>query len=175
MASTKNINQVKEITQNINDAQAVYLIEYQGLNANQFNELRRQIRQNGGYLQVTKNTLFTIALRDSEQKISLERNTLSDTTATLYATDDVVKPLKALLNYSKSNELPKLKTGFYQGQQLNEARLQALSELPEPIVLMGQLVGMLNSPIQRLVGSLNSPMQKIAIALSEIKKQKETQ
>lgn len=172
MPSTKNNTQVKQITETINQAQAIFLVDYQGITANQFNDLRTTVRKAGGNLQVTKNTLFTVALRQSQQNVNLNKSDLSHSTAALFCNNDVVNPLKSLVKYSKDNNLPTLKLGIYQKQILNVDRIDQLSNLPDQQVLIGQVVGLLNSPLQRMVSSLNAPIQKLAIALNEIAKQK---
>lgn len=174
MPTQQSVDKVGQIKDQINDSVAVYLMEYHGLDANTFNALRKEIRAKGGQITVVKNTLFQIAMSQSEQGVRLPKKTLSDSSAALFASEDAVGPLKAIVDYAKENDdLPKLKIGFMDGKTLDEAQLKQLSDLPGIDQLRGQVVGMLNSPIQRLVGSLNGNLQKLVIALSEIQKQKE--
>lgn len=176
MTNQKNISQVQDITKRLNEAQAVYLVDYQGLPVNDLNELRNQIRQVNGELAVVKNTLFLRALRavdeKSELKVDNPKLELQGTTAALYADDDQVEPLKVTVKYAKDHELPKLKAGILNHRILNTEDVIKLSKLPGLTELRGQMVGMLQSPISRLVFGLKGNLQKLVIALSEIQKQK---
>jgi len=174
MSRQQNIDKVGKIKDQINQSAAVYLMEYHGLDASTFNELRKEIRAKGGQITVVKNTLFQIAMSQSEQAIRLPKKSLRDSSAALFADEDVVGPLKAIVDYAKENDdVPKLKIGFMDGKTLDEAQLKQLSSLPGVDQLRAQVVSMLASPMQRLVGSLNGNLQKLVIALSEIQKQKE--
>lgn len=171
MPNSKNQTELQEILAAINEAKAVFLVNYQGLPATQLNDLRRQIRGQQAYMRVVKNTLFSIALQRSTQNIQVDFSDIANTSAAIF-TQDPVTPIKTVIKFGKDSNLPSLKVGFYQGRILSKDQLTRLSELPDQKVLQGQVVGMIASPLSRMVGSLNSPLQKLVIALSEIQKQK---
>jgi len=171
MPNQRNKQQVKQLTQELNQAQAAFLLEYQGLSANDLNQLRREIRHAQGKLQVSKNRLIMLAARRA-WGVEIDRQQLTQTTAVLFAYQDPVLPLKAAVKFAKDHKLPKIKLGLFQKQLLTAQQTERLAKLPDTPVLQGQVVGMLASPLSRLVGSLQANLQKLVIALSEIEKQK---
>ena len=56
MPSTKNINQVEELTDKLSRAKAVYITEYLGLNVDDITKLRKEFHSNDVEFKVTKNT-----------------------------------------------------------------------------------------------------------------------
>ncbi len=98
MANQKNITQVESIITNLKDAKAVYLVDHQGLTANQMNQLRHLIDATEAHLQIVKNTLFLRALREVQSDINTETFELAGTTAALYANQDPVAPVKVIIN-----------------------------------------------------------------------------
>jgi large subunit ribosomal protein L10 len=61
-AKRENIEEIKE---KINNAQAVVLVDYRGLNVEQLTELRRKYRDAGVEYKVYKNTMMRFAFKDS--------------------------------------------------------------------------------------------------------------
>jgi len=187
MPNQKNVDQVKEITEQLNKSKAVYLVDYQGLGVNDFNQLRNQIREVGGQMVVVKNTLFNRALQaaDKEAEVKIHSTVsgqiaeqhidLNGATAALYATEDQLQPLKVVVKYAKAHdELPTLKLGLLNGRLLNTEEVSRLADLPGQDQLRAQVVGMLAGPLSRLVGSLQSNLRGIAIVLNEIRKSKDS-
>src|SRR3989344_6632912 len=134
MPSQRNIDLLHQITDHLQSAQAVYLLDHQGLSVNDLTELRAQIRETGGQLVVVKNTLFQRALNqisaDHPCSLHLQLATknlqLSGTTSALFvlqkdlsdetlakveasAKSDQLQPLKVVVKYAKTHELPSFK------------------------------------------------------------------
>ena len=172
MPNSKNITQVESIITNLRGAKAVYLVDHQGLTANQMNQLRHLIDATEANLQIVKNTLFLRALREVQPDINTESFELSGTTAALYANQDPVAPVKVIVKFTKDHQLPTIKLGLLDHRVLTADQVDQLSKLPGIDVLRGQVVGMLASPLSRLVGSLNSTLSKIVLVLDQIRLQK---
>ena len=62
MVNQTKIFAVQDLTEKLKAAKAVALIDYQGLTAEQIAELRRKVKEAGGFIQVVKNTLISRAL-----------------------------------------------------------------------------------------------------------------
>ena len=63
MPSTKNVDALAQIKEDLADVQAVWVVDYRGLTVKEAQELRRNIREAGAVMKVYKNTLMHIALR----------------------------------------------------------------------------------------------------------------
>ena len=68
MPSTKNINQVEELTDKLSRAKAVYITEYLGLNVDDITRLRKEFHSNDVEFKVTKNTLLKLAAEKNNLK-----------------------------------------------------------------------------------------------------------
>ena len=66
-------NYVSSLKESLNNNEAMMIYHYQGLNVNQLDDLRNQMREAGALLKVTKNRITKIALKDTqhEEAISL--------------------------------------------------------------------------------------------------------
>ena len=72
-------NYVSSLKESLNNNEAMMIYHYQGLNVNQLDDLRNQMREAGALLKVTKNRITKIALKDTqhEEAISLFRTNWS--------------------------------------------------------------------------------------------------
>ncbi len=168
-AKQKKIDTVKELSDKVGRAKAIILADYRGLKHKQLEELRKTLKKVEGEFVITKNRLLRRSLGDKTQTLD---SSLSDTTATLFAYNDEIAPLKELLKFFKAAGVGKSKAGLLGGSPLTEAEVTRLALLPTKNVLLGQLVGQLNAPIQGLHYALSWNMNTLVWALNNIKDQK---
>lgn len=166
---------VSEIKTRIKDAKGLILLDYKGLNVERATVLRRQIRQAGAELKVTKNTLLSIATQNTPYEPLKE--TLTGQTAVAIIDRDPAELAKSLAKFLKDNKDTSLsiKAGVVEGQLLNVEEINQLGDLPSKEVLLGQLVGILSSPMRGLVTTLSDIPGKFLRVLSAIADQKEKQ
>jgi large subunit ribosomal protein L10 len=166
MPNQQKINSVSKLTVKLSTAKAVFLTDYTGLNVAQISELRHLVKLAGGEYEVTKNSLLNLAAK--QNKIELEPASLTQPTAVIWANSDELSSLKALFGFAKQNELPKFKSGYFQGRVIDADQVQKLASLPSIEILQAQLIGLLNQPITRLVLSLNWNLQKLVFVLQAV-------
>ena len=167
MPSSKNIQAVEELKTKLDGAKAVILADYLGLTVAQMGDLRDKIRAAAGELSVAKNTLIKLAL----QKPELD-SVLQGPTAILIAKEDEISPLKALVEFAKNAELPKLKAGILDDRILSTDELNQLAKLPGKLELQAKVVGVLKGPLYGLVNVLSGNTRKLVYVLNAIKDQK---
>ena len=172
MKKQDKVTFVDDLTQKLQGAKSIVLVNYSGLSVKAQQELKAKLSEVGGKLLVVKNTLLKLA----GQKAKLDENTLKDEvlsgqTALLLASDDPIAPLQVLSRFAKENETPKLKVGIVENKFFDSASLSQLSNLPSRDVLLGQLLGSLMSNLYGLVGTLNNPLQKLVYTLDSKTKQ----
>ena len=145
-----------------------------GLTHKQMETLKKELRAVNSSFNVTKNSLFKIALEKSEfkNKISNIDEILQNPTAILFIKGDAMDSLKKLAKAMKDFGLPKVKVGVIDGNFLDEESIIKLSTLPSKEILIIQLAGMLNSPIARFTFVLNANLQKLVVVLNEVSKKK---
>jgi len=168
MKKQEKIFEVDNLTQKIKQAKSLALVDYRGLTANQIANLRSLIKKAGGELQVVKNTLLLRAL----EKASFETKdlTIEGPTLALFANEDEINPLKALVSFGKAQNLLALKFGFFDGKFQDGTRLSQIANLPGKEELRAKLVGILAQKPQRFVFILNYNIYKLINVLKKISK-----
>ena len=165
MASEKSINkkikEVEELSEKIKKAKVVLLTDYKGINVADVTALRANLRKTESEYKVIKNNITRRALQNC--KIEGLEDQLEGTTAVILGYEDYLEPLKAIYEYSKENEFYKIKGGIIEGKVVPVEELVTLAKLPSRETLIAQLAG-------ALLGNIS----KLAVALDQVRVQKET-
>tara|TARA_Y100001970_G_scaffold251009_1_gene323351 strand:+ start:2257 stop:2772 length:516 start_codon:yes stop_codon:yes gene_type:complete len=170
MPNTKNIEQVKQLTETFSKAKAIYFTEYHGLNVNDVTKLRSEFFKADVEYKVAKNTLIKLAAE--ENKITGLDEVLTGSTAIAISYGEPVSPAKVIKKFNKDNDLPTVKGILFEGEFLPGEEFKKLADLPNKEELLAKLVAMLNSPLQKLVSTLSSPMQNTVGVLNNLKEHK---
>src|SRR2546425_6671376 len=157
---------IDEVASQIEEAQAIFAVDYRGLSVRQAADLRGRLVAIGANLRVVKNTLTERAV----DKAGAEplKQYLEGPTAFTFVSGDPVLAAKALAAFRREAQLPQFKGGWMDGRELSIEEIEALSRLPSLEVMHGQLVGVAASPITGLVRGLNALLSGIAVALGQI-------
>ena len=170
MPNSKNIEQVKELSDSFSRAKAVYFTEYHGLNVGDLTKLRSEFFKADIEYKVAKNTLIKLAAE--ENKISGLEELLKGSTALAIAYDEPVSPAKVIKKFTKENDLPNVKGILFEGQFLPGEEFKKLANLPSKEESLSILVTMLNSPMQKFASTLKAPLQSLAGVLNNLKEKK---
>ena len=160
MPSEKNVATVNLLKTKLQQAKSIVFADASGLSVNLQRELRQKIKLAGGELIVAKNTLLKIALGVKDQ--------LAGPTITLLAYDDEIAPIKALAEFAKAHELPKIKAGFLAKEPLTKDQVETLANLPTKIELLAKTVGTLQAPITGFVNVLQGNLRKLVYVLKAV-------
>src|SRR5947209_8837693 len=145
---------IAEIAQNIEEAAAVFAVDYRGISVPQAAELRSKLRASDTRFRVVKNTL-TERAADQAGAEDL-KPLLEGPTALAFVRGDAAMAAKAIADYARATDLLPFKGGTMGAEDLDVDRIKALSRLPARDVLYGQLVGIVASPVSGLVRGLNA-------------------
>ena len=167
MPSQQNLTTVKSLQEKLQKSHSVVLSDYRGLTVNQQRKLRNQVRIVQGELIVAKNSLISLALK--AEKYPLPEN-LQGPTLLLLAYEDEIAPIKALAEFAKVNELPKIKLGFLTKDFLTADQVNQLANLPTKLELIAKTVGSLKSPLSGIVNVLAGNIRQLIYALSAVAK-----
>ena len=167
MPSKKNIAQLSDLKNIFSKATAIYFTGYQGLNVASITNLRASLFKNNIDYKVAKNTLLKIVV-DHNNLTGLD-NVLKGDTAIAISYDEPVSPAKILKDFIKDNDLPVIKGIIIDGKVIEAEMFEKLSKMDSKEAMLGQLVSMLNNPLQKLVSTLNSPVQNTLGALLNLK------
>lgn len=162
---------VAEISEKVGKAKAMVFTNYAGLTHQQLEGFKREIRKSDAEFSVAKNTLLKRALGD---QIEGQEDKFQQSTGTLFMYGDVVIPLKALAKMMKDFEKPEVKFGLLDGKVITDKDVAKLATLPSREVLIAQMLGMMNAPIQGLHRALSWNLQKFVMTLDAVAKKKES-
>ncbi|OLS02153.1 50S ribosomal protein L10 [Tissierella creatinophila] len=166
-AKSENIEEIKE---KIQKAQSVVLVDYRGLNVEQLTELRSKYREAGVDYKVYKNTMMRFAFKDS----GLEEfnQYLKGPSAIAFGYDDPVNAAKITSEFVKDNEKLEIKAGIVDGKVIDIEGVNNLAKLPSKEVLIAQVLGGFNSPIQGFANVLQGTIRSLATVLNAIAEEK---
>tara|TARA_B100000315_G_scaffold257534_1_gene306700 strand:+ start:1339 stop:1884 length:546 start_codon:yes stop_codon:yes gene_type:complete len=170
MTREKIISEIKERAQ---EAQACYFISFNKLPAYPFNVLRNDLAASNTKVFITKNSLFLKALSEIGWE-DFDNLLEAETALVLVYDEDVVKPAKTLVDFSKEFESLKLKGGVIKDKKVGAKELIALAKLPSREVLLGTALSAISSPLTGFLSALNQIICKFVWVVEEIKKVKET-
>lgn len=151
---------VQNITDKLNRAKSVVFADYKGMTMSQLSILRKKLREVNAELSVTKNTLLARAL---------PKSTFEGPTATLFAFDDEITPIKLLVKALKDNNIGSIKAGLLGQESLDASKVNQLATLPSKDELRGQTVRVLVSPLTGIVTVLQGNLRNLVYALNQIK------
>lgn len=157
-------NQVIEsISAELKEYPNFYITDIAGLNAGQTSKLRRECFEKGIKLSVVKNTLFTHVLKASgNAELESLVETLVGNTAIMYTTS-ANAPAKLIKDWQKKGEKPALKGAYVQECAFIGAdKLDELVAIKSKEELIGDIIALLQSPVQLVLGALQSGGQTIA-------------
>ena len=164
MASEKIIAQkekaVEVLAAKIKEAKIVLLTDYRGISVEDVTTLRADLRKNDSEYKVIKNNITRRAL----DKCGYEGldELLVGPTAVVMNNEDYLEAAKTIYNFSKDNDFYKIKGGIIEGKVMSAEEIITLAKLPSKETLIGMLAG-------ALLGNIS----KLAVALNEVKAQKE--
>lgn len=165
------INLVNEIKEKIEKSQSIVFVDNKGLNVAEVTELRKNLRENGVDYKVYKNTMMKRAF--SDLGIEGVEEFLAGPTAVAFGIEDAVQPAKILNDFAEDNDRLELKAGVLDGKIVSVDEVKALAKLPSREVLVAQLLGSLNAPLQGLATVLSGNIRGLAVALDQIREKKE--
>ena len=151
---------VVNLKEKLANAKSIVFADYRGLTTKQLSDLRENLSEVGGELNITKNTLLKIALPESS---------FEGPTATLFAYDDEISPIKLLVKALKDAGIGKIKAGFLGTEVLDEERINQLASLPSKDELRGKTVGILVAPLQGIVSVLQGNLRNLVYAVDQIR------
>ncbi len=164
MAKEKNIKQkeaeIKELAEQFKTDKLILLVDYRGINVEQVTKLRSDLRNANASYKVIKNNIVRRAL-DLNGENGLD-SLLEGPTAVITSKEDYLEASKIIYKFSKDNEFYKIKGGIIDGQVMTAEEIITLAKLPSRQELLAKLAG-------ALLGNIT----KLAVALDQVKAQKE--
>jgi large subunit ribosomal protein L10 len=137
----------------------VVVAHYSGLTVGQMQTLRRQMKQAGAMVKVSKNRLAKIALEGTDV-VSIGP-LLKGPTVIATSNDPVAAP-KVAIEFAKANEQFVILGGSMGKTVLNVDGVKALASLPSLDELRAKIVGLIVAPATKIAQLSNAPAAKLA-------------
>jgi large subunit ribosomal protein L10 len=160
---------VKELAEELKDAQAIFAVDYRGISVPQAAELRTGLRDADARFRIVKNRL-TLRAADEAGTESLKEH-LEGPTALTFVKGDAALAAKTIFRLGSEWELLDYKGGLMDGEALDPDSFVAIARLPGREQLNAQFAGVVASPLTGLVRGLGSMIQGLALQLGQIAEQ----
>ncbi len=155
MTKTQKAEIIEVLSNEFKDAQSVIFCDYKGLSVGELEELRKAARAKEAKVQVVKNTLATLALKNAE----LEGIELKDTNILVWG-EDSVSTSKVVSDFAKDKEKFVIKSAYIDREVSDAARVEAFAKLPGRDELLGMLAATWMAPLTNLGFGLNALKEK---------------
>lgn len=148
-----------------------YITDTESLSVAQVSNLRRHCFNKQVEMKVAKNTLIRKALESIDaEKYAGVYDSLHNVTALMFS-ENPKEPALILSGFRKDNksERPVLKAAFINGDVfVGDNQLVALTKIKTKNELIGDVIGLLLSPIQRVIGALENKDNATGKAAEEV-------
>ena len=153
---------INEILDVLKSNQNIYLTDISGLNALETSNLRRMCFKAGVKLSVVKNTLLEKAMEASEKDFGELPSTLKGNTSVMYS-ETGNAPAKVIKAFRKKSEKPFLKGAYIEeAVYIGDDQLDMLVDIKSKEELIGEIIGLLQSPAKNVVSALQSSGGKLS-------------
>jgi len=157
MRKEEKLDIINAISAQLAETPNFYIADIAGLNAGKTHELRKACFEAGVKLVVVKNTLLSKALEASENdEMKQLTEVLAGPTAIMYTVAPNA-PAKVIKKFKeKGSEKPVLKGAFIQEWPvfIGEDKLDALFNIKSREELIGDIIGLLQSPMRNVLSAL---------------------
>ncbi len=170
MTKENKVVAIQEIKDLLQDAKVVYVADLEGLNAQSSSDFRRAAFKQNIKVKVVKNTLLQKAMEQIEGVDYSEMyNTFKGNSAILIS-DTANAPAKLIQTFRKKEEKPALKSAYLQETfYIGDNNLDALANIKSREEMIGEIIGLLQSPIRRLLSALENKSEATAPVVEEVK------
>jgi len=149
---------VAELSEQFKNAAGGVLVKYQGITVDDDTKLRASLRAAGVKYMVTKNTLMGRAF--DEVGMSEIKTYLEGMNAIAISDKDPIIVAKVLTEYADKIPTFEVKAGFLDGGVIDAKTVDELAKIPPKEVLLGKLLGSIQTPLYGLAISLQAIVDK---------------
>jgi large subunit ribosomal protein L10 len=168
MTKDQKVVAIQEIKDLLQDAKVVYVADLDGLNAARSSEFRRQAFKQNIKVKVVKNTLLQKAMEQIDGVNFSEMFETFKGNSALMIAETANAPAKLIKDFRKKEEKPALKSAFVQETfYLGDNNLDTLVSIKSREEMIGEIIGLLQSPIQRVVSALQNKPETVEAKAEE--------
>lgn len=173
MKREEKLEIIEQLAADFDSHDYFYIADSSNLSAGDNNNLRRQFHKNGVRMQVVKNTFIAKAMEQSTKDFAELKDVLKGTSAVLFS-EDIKAPAKVIKDFRKKSDRPLLKGAFIDNSVfVGDDKLDSLVSLKSKNELIGDIIGLLQSPAKNVISALQSSGGKLAGIVETLSKKEE--
>mgnify|MGYP001081620435 CR=1 FL=1 len=156
---------IDDLSEKFQNTSFFYITDASGLSVQQVNSFRRACFEKGVEYKVVKNTLIKKALDKVEGDFSeFTDKVLKGFSGIMFSPESNNLPAKVIKDFrKKGSEKPTLKgASIDQAYYYGDDQVDTLSKLKSKDELIGDIIGLLQSPATNVIGALQSSKHKLA-------------
>lgn len=154
---------IDELVGQLNDANVIYLADTADLTVDVINQLRRKCYNSNIGIRVVKNTLLAKAFEKVEGKNFGELPTVLSGSTSILFSEVGNAPAKLIKEFRAKNAKPLLKGAYIdEAIFIGDTQLDTLVAIKSKEELLGEIIGLLQSPAKNVISALKGQGGKIA-------------
>ena len=156
MKKAEKIKVIDDLTSKLKANKNIYLTDISGLNASQTSALRRACYKANIKLSVVKNTMLSRAMDASDKDFGEIKDVLKGNTSLMFS-ESGNAPAKIIKDFRKKLDKPILKGAFIEEAiYIGDDQIDALVAIKSREELIGEVIGLLQSPAKNVISALKS-------------------
>ena len=160
---------IDTLTEELKATNYLYITDISDMNVANTNRLRRLCFKRDVKLIVVKNTLLRKAMEGTGKDYSGVFPELKEQSSVFFVGENYKVPAKLIKDFRKKGAKPALKVAYVdESVFVGDDQLDVLQNLKGKNELIGEVIGLLQSPIQKLLGQLSSGGTTIAGVLKTL-------
>lgn len=153
---------IEDLTAQLAENANIYVADISGLNAGDTSDLRRACFKANVSLAVVKNTLLAKAMEASDKDFGDLPSILKGNSSLMFS-ETGNAPAKVIKTFRKKAQLPLLKGAYVEEAVfIGDDQLDVLVDIKSKEELIGDIIGLLQSPAKNVISALKSSGGKIA-------------
>jgi len=160
---TELLNEYKEILKNKG---GYLLVNSDKTDTKTTTGLKIKLKDVGANYEVLKNSIFKIALQETEQPLQVQD--FDGPTAIIFFDEDPTAPAKLVKEMQKTTELFDARSGVYEGEFLTAEKVMQLADIPSREVLLSKLLGSMTAPLSGFMNAVTGNVRGLTVVLKGI-------
>jgi large subunit ribosomal protein L10 len=145
---------IEDLTAKLAESNIIYIADTSGLNAETTSNLRRACFKAGIKLEVVKNTLLEKAMQASANDYG-DLPSILKGNSSIFIADIANAPAKIIKDFRKKSDKPLFKGAFINSEiYIGDNLLDSLASLKSKEEVIGEIIGLLQSPAKRIISAL---------------------
>jgi len=165
MPTQVKAEKIDELAEKLGRAVVAILVQTQGLNVKDMNDLRSKMRAAKVEFQIAKNTLLRIAT-ERNNMVNVDKSIFNGQTAVAFGYEDEVATAKAVADYIHTSRIAQLKSGILGGRTLTADQVEGLARMPGgKNYAKAQAVGVIQGPMATAYGLFSAPLRDLCYVI----------